>query len=218
MRQASAGARIPAPGSRQEPDMSNRWWFPFDRMAEFSFRRMPDGWLYCAPNPWLLGPRRYFLVDEERKCALAAEFRRAWCFLFVGIIVVMGVMMPVAMPAQDYGPFTRLVAACTAGLILGSAFNAYLCRRLRPMVAELRPTTRRITRGVMFEVQAAVISRGSIVFFGLSSLALFALTALPLLFTSARFDALSACGALLFGAGTIYWLALYIAQRRRDRY
>ena len=197
--------------------MRSRWWFPFDRMAEFSFSRLPDGWLYCAPNPWLLGPRRYFVVDEEQKCALAAEFRRAWRFLFVGIIVVIGVMMPMAMPAQDYGPFTRLVAACIAGLIVGSAFNAYLCRRLRPIVAELRPTTQRITRGAMFHAQAAVLSRGSIVFFGLSSLALFALTALPPLLTSARFDALSLCGALLFGAGAIYWLALYIVQRRRDR-
>ncbi len=197
--------------------MSTRWWSPFYRMAEFSFRRLPDGWLYCAPNPWLLGPRRYFLVDEEQKRALAAEFCRAWRFLFVGIIVVIGMMMPTAMPAQDYGPFTRLVAALLAGLILGSAFNAYLCRRLHPILADLHPTTRRITRGAMFQVQAAVLSRVSVVFFGLSSLALFALTALPPLFTSARFDALSLCGALLFGAGAIYWLALYIAQRRRDR-
>jgi hypothetical protein len=197
--------------------MSRRWWFPFDRMAEFSFRRVPDGWLYCAPNPWLLGSRRHFVVSEEQKCALAAELRRTWRFLFGAIIVVIGVTMPMAMPAQNHGPFTRLAAASFAGLILGSAFNAYLSWKIRPIIAELRPTTRRITSGAMFQVPAAVLSRGSVVFFGLTSLALFVLTALPPFLTSARFDALSLCGALLFGASTIYWLALYIAQRRLDR-
>jgi hypothetical protein len=197
--------------------MSSRWWFPFDQMAEFSFKRLPDGWLYCAPNPWLLGSKRCFVVNEEQKCALAAELRRTWRFLLMAIIVVIGVAMPMALPAHDHGALTRLAAASFAGPLLGSAFNAYLSWKLRPILAELRPTTRRITRSAMFEAQVAVLSRGSIMFFGLSSLALFALTVLPPLLTSARLDALSLCGALLFGASSIYWLALYLAHCRRHR-
>ena len=93
--------------------MRNRWWFPFDRMAEFSFSRLPDGWL--SPKPWLLGPRQYSVLDEERELRARRKFRRAWRFLFVGIIVVIGVMMPKRYLARARGPFTRLVAAASPG-------------------------------------------------------------------------------------------------------
>jgi len=196
--------------------VTSRWWFPFDRMAEASFRRVPEGWVYFAPSPWLVGCKRSYLLQEEQKAALAAKLRRIFRLLFVAIIGVLGVAMPLAFPAEQYGPFTRLAVASLAGLMLGSAFNAYVCRTIRPLIAGLQPTTYRITRGDVFQAQLAVFSRGHILFFGLATLALFALTALPPLITAARWDPLSICGALLFGAGTLYWLALYIAKGRQS--
>ena len=55
--------------------MSSRWWFPFDGMEEMSFKRVPEGWVYRVPNPWLLGRSRYYLVSEKQKSEIAGHHR-----------------------------------------------------------------------------------------------------------------------------------------------
>lgn len=107
------------------------------------------------------------------------------------------------------------MTAILVGLLVGFIANAYLCRSIRSVLAGLSPTTLRITQDKVLNTQIAVFSRGYMLFFGLLSLALFGLIALQPLLTSAGWDVRSLCGALLFGAGTIYWFALYIAKRRQ---
>ena len=197
--------------------MSSRWWFPFDGMEEMSFKRVPEGWVYRAPNPWLLGRSRYYLVSEKQKSEIAGHHRRMWLFLLLGIAVIAAVGAPLTFVGFDEQQVVlSLATAALLGLIVGFVANAWLCRTIRPIIADLTPTTQRITQSEVLDTQIAVFSRGYMLFFGSLSLLLFALIALQPLLTSAGWDARSLCGALLFGAGTIYWFALYIAKRRQS--
>jgi hypothetical protein len=197
--------------------MSSRWWFPFDGMEEMSFKRVPEGWVYRIPNPWLLGRSRYYLVSEKQKSEIAGHHRRMWLFLLLGIAVIAAVGAPLTLAGfDDQQVVLSLATAALLGLIVGFVANAWLCRTIRPIIADLTPTTQRITQSEVLNTQIAVFSRGYLLFFGSLSLLLFALIALQPLLTSAGWDARSLCGALLFGAGTIYWFALYIAKRRQS--
>jgi len=187
--------------------MSSRWWFPFDGMEEMSFKRVPEGWVYRVPNPWLLGRSRYYLVSEKQKSEIAGHHRRMWLFLLLGIAVIAAVGAPLTLAGFDEQQVVlSLATAALLGLIVGFAANAWLCRTIRPIIANLTPTTQRITQSEVLNTQIAVFSRGYLLFFG----------SLQPLLTSAGWDTRSLFGALLFGAGTIYWFALYIAKRRQS--
>ena len=197
--------------------MSSRWWFPFDGMEEMSFKRVPEGWVYRVPNPWLLGRSRYYLVSEKQKSDIAGHHRRMWLFLLLGVAVIAAVGAPLTFVGfNEQQVVLSLATAALLGLIVGFAANAWLCRTIRPIIADLPPTTQRIAQSEVLNTQIAVFSRGYLLFFGSLSLLLFALIALQPLLTSAGWDARSLCGAMLFGAGTIYWFALYIAKRRQS--
>jgi hypothetical protein len=197
--------------------MSNRWWFPFDGMEELSFKRVPEGWVYRVPNPWLLGRSRHYLVSEKQKSDIAGHHRRMWLFLLLGVAVIAAVGAPLTFVGfNEQQVVLSLATAALLGLIVGFAANAWLCRTIRPIIADLTPTNQRITQSEVLNTQIAVFSRGYLLFFGSLSLLLFALIALQPLLTSAGWDARSLCGALLFGAGTIYWFALYIAKCRQS--
>ena len=197
--------------------MSSRWWFPFDGMEKMSFKRVPEGWVYRAPNPWLLGRSRYYLVSEKQKSEIAGHHRRMWLFLLLGIAVIAAVGAPLTLAGFDEEQVVlSLATAALLGLIVGFVANAWLWRTIRPIIADLPPTTQRIAQSEVLNTQIAVFSRGYLLFFGSLSLLLLALIALQPLLRSAGWDARSLCGALLFGAGTIYWFALYIAKRRQS--
>jgi hypothetical protein len=186
-------------------------------MEEMSFKRVPEGWVYRIPNPWLLGRSRYYLVSEKQKSEIAGHHRRMWLFLLLGIAVIAAVGAPLTLAGFDEQQVVlSLATAALLGLIVGFAANAWLCRTIRPIIANLTPTTQRITQSEVLNTQIAVFSRGYLLFFGSLSLLLFALIALQPLLTSAGWDTRSLFGALLFGAGTIYWFALYIAKRRQS--
>jgi len=186
-------------------------------MEKMSFKRVPEGWVYRAPNPWLLGRSRYYLVSEKQKSEIAGHHRRMWLFLLLGIAVVAAVGAPLTLAGfDDQQVVLSLATAALLGLIVGFVANAWLWRTIRPIIADLPPTTQRIAQSEVLNTQIAVFSRGYLLFFGSLSLLLLALIALQPLLTSAGWDARSLCGALLFGAGTIYWFALYIAKRRQS--
>jgi len=196
--------------------MSNRWWSPFDGMEKTAFKQVPQGWIFGVPNPWLLGRRRYYLLNEERKTQVAAELRRMWSFQFFAIVIATALAVPLTMPWLDGRPASTLVVAVLMGLAIGFSFNWYLCRKLRPIIGDFAPTDQRITMGEGFGIQVRAFSIRHIVFYGLLSLALFALSALRPVLLSSPWDLYAVGGAILFGGSTIYWLALYLAKRRRQ--
>jgi hypothetical protein len=195
--------------------VSSRWWFPFDGMEETSFKRVPEGWVFGAPSPWPFGSRRYYVLNERQKSEAALRLRRMWRFFSVAIFVVVAVVVPVTLPGLYQRPLITLAAEIAVGLAIGLAFNIYLYRTLRPIIAGLEPTTQRITSGEVFDTQAKVFSSRYLMVLGLGSLAMFALSTSRPLLTSDGWDLWSILGALLFGSATIYWLALYVAKRKQ---
>ena len=137
--------------------MSSRWWFPFDGMEEMSFKRVPEGWVYRVPNPWLLGRSRYYLVSEKQKSEIAGHHRRMWLFLLLGIAVIAAVGAPLTLAGFDEQQVVlSLATAALLGLIVGFVANAWLCRTIRPIIADLTPTTQRITQSEVLNTQIAV--------------------------------------------------------------
>jgi hypothetical protein len=185
-------------------------------MVEMSFKPVPTGYVFGAPNPWLIGSRQYYLLNEQQKSEVAARLRRMWRYLFVAIFVAVGVIVPITLSGFDQRPVTAFAIDVLVGLAIGLALNAYLCRSIRPVLAGLAPTAERITQGEAFRTQVTVFSRGYIAFFGLLSLAMFALAAARPLLGFAGWDFWSIAGALLFGACTIYWTVLYLAKLSRS--
>jgi hypothetical protein len=186
-------------------------------MEEMSFKRTSaGGWIYRAPNPWLVGPGRHYLVNDEQKSKVAAHQRRTWRILFWAILATVAVGVPLAMPWADQHTLAATVGSVLVGAAVGLACNAYLARKIRPFIAGLAPTNERITQGDVFKTQIAVFSRGYLVFFAVLSLALLVLVASRPLLTAAGWDMTSLIGIVLFGFGTIYWSALYVAKRNRS--
>ncbi len=196
--------------------MSTRWWFPFDGMEEMLFKRAPEGYVYRAPNPWLFVGGQYYLLNEQQKTEIAARHRRIARYLAMAMLVTIGAGVIMAAPWFDTHPLAMLAGAVVIGLVIGFAFNAYLARTIRPILAGLEPTTQRITRREALATQVTVFSGRKIMFFGLLSLALFALSVMDALVTSAGWGVMSITGALLFGSATLYWAAMYIAKRKRS--
>ncbi|HEY6994758.1 MAG TPA: hypothetical protein VH397_13670 [Xanthobacteraceae bacterium] len=210
---------MPALGAagRKEANVTDRWWFPFTGMEELSFKRVPDGWVYRAPNPWLLGPARYYLLNEARKSEVASRHRRAWRFTFFAIVAVVAAGVPMTASELDaQHPLAVLAAYALVGVVVGMISNAYLVRAVRPVIAGLEPTAPPITRSEAIKIQIAAFSGRHMLFLALLSAAMFAVTALPPLLGSDGWDVRSVCGAVLFGTGAAYWFALYVAKRKRS--
>jgi drug/metabolite transporter (DMT)-like permease len=185
-------------------------------MEKTAFKQVPQGWIFGVPNPWLLGRRRYYLMNDAQKSEAAAELRRMWCFQFFAIVIVTALAVPLTMPWLSGQPTVTLVVAGLMGLAIGFVCNWYFCRKVGPIIAGLEPTTQRITMGDGFGIQVRAFSSRRILFYGLLSLALFALSALRPLLLASPWDLYAIGGAVLFGASGIYWLALYLAKRRQQ--
>jgi hypothetical protein len=207
-----------APSTPTPSAPANRWWLPFAGMEEISFKRTPEGCVFQAPNWWLIGPRRHYLVNEAQKSKIAAQMRRMWTMVLLAIIALIAIGLPLSKSLiGDKHPIAMLGAFVLCGAMAGMMVSAYTIRRLRPIIAGLQLTTQRITQREAIMGQARIFSRARIAFFGLLSLALLALQLLNPLVFAASWSTISVVGVALFGALTIYWLAVFLAKSRADR-
>ena len=101
------------------------------------------------------------------------------------------------------------------GLAIGMAGNLWLFVKVSPIVASLTPTDERITQADTFKRQLNVYSPRFIICYGVLSLLLLAASVWDGMYNSAGWSIYPLVGTVLFGACTIYWAVLYVAQRRR---
>jgi hypothetical protein len=184
-------------------------------MEEMMFKRAPEGYVYRAPNPWLFVGGKYYLLNERQKTEIAARHRSVGRYLAMAMLVTIGAGVIIGAPWFDTRPVAMLLGAIVIGFAIGFVFNAYLAHTVRSVLAGLEPTEQRITRREAIATQITVFSSRKIMAFGLLSLALFALSVATPLVTSSGWNVMSIVGAVLFGATTLYWAAMYIAKRRR---
>jgi hypothetical protein len=203
----------PTPAAPRSP-----WWNPFARMEELSFMRTPEGWVFQAPNPWMIGPRRHYLVNDAQKAVISGHLRRMWTMTLLAILVMVVVAIPVS---EDFGgirhPFVMLSVFVLLGAAGGFVVSALAAYRLRPVIAGLEPTTQRITRLGAIQTQARIFSRARIAFFGILSIALLVLELMSPFVFAHGWSALTVTGVVIFGATTIYWSILFIAKSRMER-
>jgi len=195
--------------------MAGHWWHPLDGMQELSFKPIAGGYLYRAPSPWLFGPARHYVVGEEQKAALALHHRAMLRLAFWLIVMMGGLAVPLAalfLPSQN---LAYIGASMLVGLAIGLSINAWLFHKVKPIIAELTPSVERITQHDMFGTQASTFSRRYVLGFAVLSFVMLALSAARPIFDPAARDLIAVLGIALFGLATIYWCALYVAQRWR---
>ena len=204
--------------------MTSRWWCPspFDRMHERAFKRVPEGWIFRAPNPWLFGPRRHYLIDQAQKSELSIHLRQVYRVVERALIIIVAIAVPVALVLNDNHPVMTfpglVVGAAAIGFVVIHLAVTHMYRAVQPLMAALQPTTQRSTQGFL-ETQLAIHSRGRLAYYCLSSLVLFAVVLFALL--SSRIwsggNLLWLVSAIILGSAPVYWFLLYIAKVRSER-
>jgi hypothetical protein len=130
----------------------------YDGVEEVAFKPIAGGYVFQSNNPWLIGPRRRYFVNETQKAEIAAclreTLRRIKPYVFAAAALI-----PVALVAEGLwlalgrGATPGTTALYTALLALGlfvpyiAMVHIYSMRRLLPLIAGLPRTNERITLG-----------------------------------------------------------------------
>jgi len=123
---------------------------------EINFRRMPEGWVFRAPVPWIFGRAPHYLVNDEQKDRITATLQPRHPKLTVAIAVVAIIAWAVAVPLMLWAlsdhpdPTPRdivlMVVLSVVPLALAAcAFSAIQRYRLAPILSAAPLTTERIT-------------------------------------------------------------------------
>ena len=200
--------------------MSRYWWNPFDGMEELTFRPVEGGFLYRAPNRWLFGRYRHYLVNAQQKATLASAHRTMMLQMFLSIIIGAVTCAPIAgafLSSQSSTQQLAYLGACAlVGIAIGLALNALLLRKVNPVIATLTPSSDRISQRDMFSAQATTFSRRYVLGFAVLSFVMLALSAARPIFDPAGRDLIAVVGIIMFSLCSIYWCAVYIAKCRRE--
>jgi len=197
--------------------MSSRWWNPFDGMEQVAFKPVTEGYVYRAPNPWLFGRGRYYRVNENQKAELTVHHRWVMRVTFWAIVIAAGVGGPLAAPLFSEHSWMMMAFAVLVGFAIGLAINRALFLKVSPIVTGLTPASGRITQRDVFKTQVAVMSRRTMLGFAVLDLALFAMVVAGAMTGSRGWDLTAMVGAVLFGAGMVYFATLYVAKSWQAR-
>jgi hypothetical protein len=128
----------------------------YDGIEEVAFKRIAGGYVFQSNNPWLIGPRRRYFVNETQKAEIAAcirqTLRRIKPFALVSavlipLVLVAGVLWLVLGGGATPGAIMLYTALLALGLFVPyiALVHAYSMRRLRPLIAGLPRVNERIT-------------------------------------------------------------------------
>ena len=191
-----------------------QWWWRGDGWQEICFKRVPEGWIFRAPNPWILGLHRHYLVSENQKTEIIAFCNQVnWRFVIVvGVFAVFFTAVLVLalslVPSQ-----TKFLVMIVFSFIIGYLINTYFWWTLRPLLVDVPRTTERITWGDRLRAWAAVMPIRQLIFCAIVLAILLALSAY-LTLASGRWDIGGLIGTLLIGLMVAYCLVLLNAKRK----
>src|SRR3981081_3631288 len=112
-----------------------------DRAVDGALQRVPGGYEFRRPNPWLFGFWRTYLVNDAQKEALAAFVRRRQRLILglLAIYLLLGAAATFAFEAAggppDLSPAqfaTVVVVAMLGMLMLALVPHIYLMRKIEP--------------------------------------------------------------------------------------
>jgi hypothetical protein len=133
------------------------------------FKPVPGGYIYQAPNPWVFGRMRRYIVTEAQKAALVAIVmpRRPWLRITVIAVAILlwAVGVALAMWAvSGHDQPTAVDFVMMMVLILGPIYLAWVAalqrnlRRMQPILAGAPQTQERISQCEMRKAMADAMS------------------------------------------------------------
>jgi hypothetical protein len=130
-------------------------------VEEALFKRVGDGWLFSAPNPWTFGRRHSYLVNDAQKAELGMRVRRGRYFRLLAIIPMF--CLPLAAfllaPSLLRAPsITTWVLFALFFVVASVAINLCDYLPVRPLLVGLPRTTERIGLVEMHGRQAQAMS------------------------------------------------------------
>jgi len=133
------------------------------------FKPVPGGYIYQAPNPWVFGRMRRYIVTEAQKTALVAIVapRRPWLritVITVAILLWAGGVGGAMWAITGHDQPTAIDFLVMMVLILGPIYLACVAalqrnlRRMQPILAGAPTTQERITRHELRKQMADAMS------------------------------------------------------------
>ncbi len=141
----------------------------YDGLEETAFKRVAGGYVFQTYNPWVVGPKRRYFVNEAQKGRIAECMRQIMGEL-KPFIIVSAVVLPLLTLAATFWFIIGLRAPLGTvylymGLLLLGIFlpyfaiiHAYRIGRLHPLIAGLPRSDERITWREGTETFAANVS------------------------------------------------------------
>jgi hypothetical protein len=124
-----------------------RWWWNGEGWENIFFKRVPTGWVFQAPSPWLFGRGRYYLASETQRAEIIAFFdHMSWRRIIAALLlatVVCGLMAPLALWLIPRLWNSVLLTMLPISIVGGSLINAYFWWTLRPLLAGVPQTNRK---------------------------------------------------------------------------
>jgi hypothetical protein len=146
-----------------------------DNREAIMFKKVPDGYVFRAPNPWVFGRTRFYLVDEALKAQLLAIVTaRSQAVFWIVLVAVIGASTAVQAFATGHDNPTASDVVIMLALLPLWLYAALLvsirpmARRLQPLLAGLVPTDQRITAAELRAAVRKTVSFGHYIMLGVS--------------------------------------------------
>jgi hypothetical protein len=189
-------------------------------VEEALFKRVGDGWIFSAPNPWTFGRRHSYLVNDAQKAELAMRVRRGRYFRLLAIIPMFGLPLATFLLAPSLLRAPSITTWVLFALFVAVASVAMnLCDYLpvRPLLVGLPRTTERIGLVEMHGRQAQAMSVKALATIALIELVACLAVAAQWL-TSVRGNPFMLVTAAIFGLmGILFLRMLFVRLKTPDR-
>lgn len=136
-------------------------------IEEGAFRPASGGHIFMAPNPWLFGRARYYLVTDAQKAVIGPLVRKRAKVALLAAALTMLIALPLVFFFVLSGPrISPLLFGLGFGVLIMLPMliipHIYLMRTLGPTIAQLTPTDQRFTIGQQFSNMAAAMPKWAI--------------------------------------------------------
>jgi hypothetical protein len=146
-----------------------------DNREAIMFKAVPDGYLFRAPNPWVFGRARFYLVNEVQKAELLAIITaRSQLVFWVALVALIGASTAAIAYGSGHDNPTAGDVVIMLALLPVWIYAALLvsirpmARRLQPLLAGLPATDQRITALDLRRAVRKTISFGQYIALGVS--------------------------------------------------
>jgi hypothetical protein len=189
-------------------------------VEEALFKRVVDGWIFSAPNPWTFGRRHSYLVNDAQKAELAMRVRRGRYFRLLAIIPMFGLPLATFLlaPSLLRAPsITTWVLFALFVVVASVAMNLCDYLPVRPLLVGLPRTKERIGLVEMHGRQTQAMSVKALATITLIEL-LACLAVAARWLTSVRGNPFMLVTAAIFGLmGMLFLRMLFVRLKTPDR-